>query len=192
MKKILIGVIIVNILLAIGQLIYYTISRVKDAISEETATIKTAEEIREEQKVIVPNNSTIYVRLYDGKINSNDVYQKIYQFVHITIPEMKERTKEMSTEEIANFYEENKESMINQYAIKEKIDLVKLIQKIKNVDVTNKNYQSCEFNIESCEYYEDRIEINLNIYFQGSPKLVVRLIERKNYDIVPAIYFIPQ
>lgn len=146
---------------------YYNLSQNSNDKDYENVVKKVNEQYKEQGK-IVPENYNFLIRLYEGDVQSDEIYSKIYNLVYKVIPDIKNNLENLSNEEIKKYYEKNKEEIISVMGIDDFENYLLLVQKVCKLE--NIEYNNCEFDVKNYVYNEneDYSKVNLKIKFSSS------------------------
>lgn len=179
MKKIWIFIIIVNIIILFTQTAFYI---VKDVKIINNAKAKEESAMKEDTEVIVPKWYNHHAKMYDGQVDSKDIYKAIYKLVNITIPEIYNKTNNMDDKQIEEYYYANEEKINNEYLIENKEQFINISKNLKNNYKSGTKYESAEFNMIDYKEEGNYAKTELIIYYNDSIsiKLKINTIIEKN------------
>lgn len=132
---------------------------------EYEETMNIVREEFEEIGQIVPENYNFLTRMYEGNIEDTVLYSKIYDFIRKTVPETYKLLKDYDDTQITNYFNENRQTIINNLGIENADDYVKMVNQIKNIG--DKNYISSSFDVSKYEAGEKYSTVPLIIQYKG-------------------------
>ncbi|MBR3132991.1 MAG: hypothetical protein IKG42_02790 [Clostridia bacterium] len=156
-------------------------------------TVDLEKEVNNEfknDKKIVPEGFTFLVRFYEGNLDDDYVFEKIYSFIYEFIPTLQEKTKNLTNEEIIKYYNDNSKEIINITGIEDKNDFLELVKSLGDNN-TIENYNKCVFDTESFDSDEYYSKCKLDIIYNDEV-LHFLIYLANNKDITqPNIKIIP-
>lgn len=109
-------------------------AKIENRKSYENA-IQTVRQEEFENGEIVPKRYNMFERMYEGDVDTSQVYPDIYNLVIITIPDIQKRFAGKSEREIENFYYGNEARIEKSLGIKELNDYIKFVNYVKDLDL---------------------------------------------------------
>lgn len=174
LKIVLTVLIIVNLIILI--ILLNSISK----MNSDTTNIKN---IREEtytgsveyNNKIYPANHYEFEKLYNNEENYKTLYGNLYDFVYY-IPKIYNRTKDFTDEELEEFFDQNKESIIARYHITTKNEFLTFISQCKKVaSDSNNSYKTVRLLIETFKKNDNYIACEFEIEYHNNIVLKYRL-----------------
>ncbi len=167
LKTILVFIIIINVILIAYMTIFvksihkYTYEEYRISVEGENPELEAALKIR-----IFPEGKEELEEKYNGNINLNYFYEKVFDLVHTNLPKLKEELKDLNlnANELNNYLQNNKNNLLVYMGITNVEQLSRLASSIKKYDISDSEYIDC--NIVSNSYIEseqyDSFELFIN------------------------------
>ncbi len=179
--KIILASIIVVLIVFVTILIYM---KPKKSNNVE-ATKKTTE------TVLQVENYNVLRRVYSGQISLDSFEDDLRKYATEYMPAILESTKGMDEQQIASYYQENKDTIASQLWIYDSNNFSKMIKYIRDKSKYNLNVKN--INIELSDYQEASNFANFKVYFNiGNDESIVFAVKLKiKYSQKEKITFIP-
>ena len=130
---------------------------------------------------IVPEYYNMLARLYEGEINTTDVYKKIYSLVYEIIPDTYENLKDKNESEIRTYFETNEEEIKRSLGIDNVSDYINFI--VRACEISNNKYVTSSFDVNTFSNDGTYSTIDLNIeYLNINIVVEMKIINEKNND----------
>lgn len=130
---------------------------------------------------IVPEYYNMLARLYEGEINTTDVYKKIYSLVYEIIPDTYENLKDKNESEIRTYFETNEEEIKRSLGIDNVSDYINFI--VRACEISNNKYVTSSFDVNTFSNDGTYSTIDLNIeYLNINIVVEMKIINEKNDD----------
>ena len=165
LKFILILIIIVNIVLITYMTVLvkpiqeYTYEEYRISVEGENPELEAALKIG-----IFPEGREVIEEIYDGNIDLNYFYEKLFDLVHTNLPKIKDEIKDLSVNMLNDYLQNNKNNMIAYMGITNIEQLSKLENNIKGCNIEDSEYINCNIidntYIESEKYDSFKLIIN--------------------------------
>lgn len=173
--KILLFIIII-ILIIIMILILVLANMNKNKIKNQTDNNQISEPPVLDESIIIPNNSYAFFGKYvNGDIESKEIYETIYEFSNVIIPNYYYNLKNLNQEQIEQYYISNEESIGKYIQVKGKEEFNDFVNILKNLTTEKLILESMEFKEDEITHtnisttskiklkYRDNKEIILNV-----------------------------
>lgn len=134
-----------------------------------------------DESVMTPEKSYSFFAQYTGKITTVDAYNAFYNMAGKLIPEYYKNIKNYTQEQINEYYNVNKDSIIESLGIYNQQDFTKLINKIKKLNGDSIKLQNYKFASSTIQSNKDTTSADLIIQYEGNNELIlnVTLLEEK-------------
>ncbi len=173
MKKFLIIIIVLLVILALGQSIYYKLNETKNTSPYIDSIEETAQ-----QSLYIIGMSDIYDKC-NPKIQFEDLQKRFYSFINVNLPEIFKNIYNKNIQEIKQYYEENIDKINAMYIYQEE-DFVSIAKQLQNIY----NNQNEIVNIENYEIDTNSIMVVQNnligfdtiFYYDNNTTLKVKFI----------------
>lgn len=130
---------------------------------------------------IVPEYYNMLARLYEGEINTTDVYKKIYSLVYEIIPDTYENLKDKNESEIRTYFETNEEEIKRSLGIDNVSDYINFV--VRACEISNNKYVTSSFDVNTFSNDGTYSTIDLNIeYLNINIVVEMKIINEKNDD----------
>ena len=130
---------------------------------------------------IVPEYYNMLARLYEGEINTTDVYKKIYSLVYEIIPDTYENLKDKNESEIRTYFETNEEEIKRSLGIDNVSDYINFV--VRACEISNNKYVTSSFDVNTFSNDGTYSTIDLNIeYLNINIVVEMKIINEKNND----------
>ena len=165
------------VLLIIINLIVLIVLVVKKPDEKNDYSGFSKEEYTEAVKPSIFNNKLIPQGIselsskYSGDINLQVIYEKLYNLVIKTIPEL---ALLENTNQENEYYKANLESLKNNCCIISQNDYNTLVEAVKKINTSDFSYLYCEYSNNS--YNSDKNEFVITVYFNNDKTLNIRII----------------
>ncbi len=161
---------------------YAKLKEEEDKINNKKDFENAIEEVKKdfiENGEIVPNRYNMFERMYEGEIDTSQIYPDIYNLVYITIPDIQKKFKGKDKNEIENFFKDNKSRIENNLGINNKEEYVKFVTYIKDLDLglfVDATFD--EINYKELES-ADQIPLEL-VYTKQTIKIYIEIERKEN------------
>lgn len=169
MKKkyriILIVILIINILVSLGFILYYY--NKKNNIIDYNVMYSTSKTY-ELSNMIIPENRFDFEKLYTNKATCDKVYKSIYN-ITTYMPKLYNRIKDLNEQQLTEFYKDNSKSINSRFTIdtEEKFDYI--VKQCKGIYKDGNNeYKDVRFLLDTFNKGDDIINCNLEIEYSNS------------------------
>ncbi len=179
MRKFLIIIIVLLVILALGQSIYYKINQPKNI----SPSIDSIEETAQETLYII-GMSDIYDK-YNPKIQFDNLQKRFYSFINVNLPEIFKNIYKKNVQEIKQYYEENTDKIHDMYIYQEEefISIAKQLQNIYNDQNAKVNIENYEVDTNSITSIQDGlIGFDVIFYYDNNTTLKVKFILSENTE----------
>lgn len=165
MKGILVVVITINIVLITFMTFFvdpiheYTYEEYRISVEGENPELEAELKIR-----IYPENRESMEEKYNGNVDFNYMYEKLYDLVHTNLPIVQSEIQDLGVNQLKQYLENNENKMLVYLGITNIEQLSKLATNIKNCNIAESEYinSNCiENTYEETDEY-DSFEICLN------------------------------
>ena len=136
---------------------------------------------------IVPEYYNMLARLYEGEINTTDVYKKIYSLVYEIIPDTYENLKDKNESEIRTYFETNEEEIKRSLGIDNVSDYINFV--VRACEISNNKYVTSSFDVNTFSNDGTYSTIDLNIEYLNINIVVEMKIINEKKDDNPDIIF---
>ncbi len=130
---------------------------------------------RVEEGVITPEKSYLFFAQYTGKITNVDAYNAFYNMAGKLIPEYYKNMRNYTQEQINEYYNLNKESIIESLGIYNSQDFTKLINKTKKLNGDSIKLQNYKFASSTIQSNKDTTSADLIIQYEGNNELILNI-----------------
>lgn len=168
MCLIIIILILVLILLLIKKKDNQDLNDKQDNFPEKTEPLS--------ENIIIPSNSYLFFGKYvNGDIESKEIYETIYEFSNVIIPNYYYNLKNLNQEQIEQYYIDNEESISKYIQVNGKQEFNDFAKVLKGLTTEKLTLESMEFKEDEITYtniattskiklkYKDNKEIILNV-----------------------------
>lgn len=165
MKAILVVVIVINIVLItfmtffVNPIHKYTYEEYRISVEGENPELEAALKIR-----IFPENREKIEATYNGNIDLNYMYEKLYDLVHTNLPIIQNEIKDLGVNALNGYLQNNKNNLLVYLGITNIEQLSKLAINIKDCNIKESEYVNSRFienTYQETEEY-DSFEIAIN------------------------------
>lgn len=160
------GILIILIIISICLLTYmiffvdpiheYTYEEYKIMQEGENPELEAALKIR-----IFPENREVLEEKYNGNLDLNYVYEKLYELVHQNISALQSDLENLNSTQLNTYLENNKTNLIASTGITTIQELTKLSLNIQGKSINDTDYINSE--IDTSSYVEDEKYDSVNI-----------------------------
>lgn len=160
------GILIILIIISICLLTYmiffvdpiheYTYEEYKIMQEGENPELEAALKIR-----IFPENREVLEEKYNGNLDLNYVYEKLYELVHQNISTLQSDLENLNSTQLNTYLENNKTNLIASTGITTIQELTKLSLNIQGKSINDTDYINSE--IDTSSYVEDEKYDSVNI-----------------------------
>lgn len=193
-SKLLLLIIIVFILIIITIVNIVSITKNENKqepsniVEEENLVVdkefnETIENVQEEfinNGQIVPENYNFLVRLYEGPVDSDELYNKLYEVIYKDIPETLSYTYGKSQDEIINYFNQNSSIIGQMYGIDNSTDFINFVTKIS--DINGAEYSSSIFDVENLKDVNEYTELEFKVKYSNGKEIsfILKLVNSNN------------
>lgn len=183
-RKILIALIILNLLCIIIEIVLLNKkdSKVLPNVQLESRTV-------EEKNKIYPIGSYKFTYLYDGEVDLDNFYARLYDFIKY-VNKIKSETNELSRADLKKYFKDNKDNIFNNTGIEKEADFLELVRQIKECDIQN-GYSKVEMIANTYENNNEYCSIQIDITYSEARKIKVIGKFSKKYSTDRIVKFIP-
>lgn len=129
-----------------------------------------------------PNKSYAFLADYSGNISSIKAYTAFYELANNTIPTYYKELKDKSSNQVEQYFEQNKDEIYTKLGIDNKNDFANLIKYITNLKVTELEFESYEFDRSSININKDETSANLEIIYKNNNSITVNITLLENIN----------
>ena len=181
MKRLLVTIILLLVILAIGQAIYYkyNVKNEQINISQEINSIQN-EQI--EKSLYMHGIDNLYENFYPN-ISREDLQKKMYNFVCINLPQIYMDTLNMTAEEIKNYY--NEKNINQSVGVYSEEDFIIIVKQLQNIYYTRENIILSETKIDTESISRNPnglIDFNVTLDFDNERSLEIKVIISEQED----------
>ena len=167
MKKFLITIIVLLIILAIGQGIYYNFR--KSNISPNTITVE--QQNKEKSNFRLNGLDEIYDK-YNPKISKDELNNKIYDLIYKNFSQIHDDTEKKSNEQIIKFYQENKDK-IDAMNIYNEDEFFMIAKQMQNTFYDELIMQEYKIDEDSITEKSDIILFDLTFKYDNDSEIII-------------------
>lgn len=172
MKKTLIVIIVLLIILAIGQSIYYNIR--KSDVSPDILPENIVEgEVTGKKESIYINGMLNLYNEYEPKISSENLQKEFYNLLYRTFPEIAESAINLSENKIKDYYNKNKDK-INEMHILSEEEFYMIVTQLK--DISEEELLLTEYRIDKesiKKLDDDKISFDITFTYDNGIEVII-------------------
>ena len=189
MKGILVIVIIINIVLITFMTFFvdpikkYTYEEYRISVEGENPELEAELKIR-----IYPENKQLIEESYDGSIDLNYMYEKLYDLVHTYLPILQKDTHGLSINGLNQYLQNNQHKLLVYLGITNIEQLSKLANNINGCNIEESEYIDSNFVVNTYQESDiyDSFEVSVNY---KTCKLHFRVYVSNNVATSPMVVF---
>lgn len=183
-RKILIGLIILNIILLILQICNYMVNN-----KEPEVQLRSEPKAIQEDNKLYPANSFKFTYLYDGELEIEIFYRRIYKFVNY-LEKLYTDTKNLEESDLSTYYKNNTKQIKEITGITSKEQFTKLVEQVKKCNVDEK-YDKVEMENDTYKNNNSDCSIQINITYKNKESVKVVAIFSKDNSADNLVKFLP-
>lgn len=186
---IILALIIVFLLLLvfIALLTAYSKTKEDEAVKENRNSYETAiQELKNEQieeGKIVPDRFNMIVRMYEGDVDTSQVYRDLHTLVFISIPDMQKKFKGKDNSEIENYYKDNKDRIQTNLGINNVENYLDLVNYVKDKELGE--FVESKFDELGFKNLGDRDQVPVELTFTRETLTIIVEIDHEVSNINP-------